>query len=60
MRVTLGARRLLAATCRKCGALLPGSAFAFRVRNMRDRHAYIDQRCGNCRFGHKVKGKRQP
>lgn len=54
--IRLGARTLLAASCRKCGRLFPGATFQFRVRNHRDRHAYIDQRCTNCKWGYRVKG----
>ena len=57
--VRLGARRLLAATCRKCGGLFPGSAFGYHRRNARDLRAYVDQRCTNCKWGYKVKGKVQ-
>jgi RNase P subunit RPR2 len=56
-RLTLGSRTLLAASCRKCGKLFPGSAFQWRWRNSRDKAAYIDQRCSNCKWGAKLKGR---
>jgi RNase P subunit RPR2 len=56
--IRLGGRTLLAATCRRCGKLLPGTAFRFHIRNQRDRIAYVDQRCTNCKWGMRVKGKR--
>lgn len=48
--MTLGQRRLLAATCLRCGTLCPGSAFRYHRRNTTDKHAYIDQRCGTCQW----------
>jgi RNase P subunit RPR2 len=56
----LGRRTLLAATCRKCKKLLPGSAFGYHLRNMRDKHEYIDRRCTDCKWGIKVKGRQIP
>jgi RNase P subunit RPR2 len=57
--VRLGARTVLAASCRKCGKLFQGNVFGYRFRNKRDRFAYIDQRCVNCKWGWRVKGKAQ-
>lgn len=54
----LGARVLLASSCRRCGKLLPASAFHRHFRNAKDRIAYIDRRCSNCKWGYRVKGKR--
>jgi hypothetical protein len=54
----LGARRLLAASCWKCGKLLPGSAFHYHMRCARDVKPYIDRRCADCKWGTSVKGKR--
>ena len=54
----LGNRRLLAATCRRCGHLFQGTAFHYHRRNSRDKADYIDQRCPNCKWGSRVKGKR--
>lgn len=54
--IRLGNRRLLAATCRKCGKLFSGNVFQWRYRNRRDRLPYIDQRCANCKWGWRVKG----
>lgn len=58
--LSLGRRTVLAATCRKCGKLKQGKEFDFRVRNARDKWPYIDQRCTNCKWGAKLKGKVQP
>jgi RNase P subunit RPR2 len=57
--IRLGGRTLLAATCRKCGKLFQGTAFHFHIRNSRDQIAYVDQRCTNCKWGGKVKGRRE-
>lgn len=54
--VTLGNRTLLAASCLRCGKLYSGKTFDWRVRNMRDRHPYIDQRCVDCKWGTRRKG----
>lgn len=54
----LGDRRLLAASCRKCGKLFQGNAFRYHLRNLRDAKPYIDRRCPDCKWGTKLKGKR--
>lgn len=51
----LGTRTLIAATCWGCGKFLPGSMFGRHVRNHRDRSAFIDRRCSNCRWAAKVR-----
>jgi hypothetical protein len=53
--ITLGNRTLLAASCRKCGKFMQGNVFDYRLRKARDRVAYIDQRCTNCKWGWRVK-----
>ncbi len=57
MRIRLGRRTVVAATCRKCGNLKQGKEFGFHYRNTRDKFPYIDQRCTNCKWGAKLKGK---
>jgi RNase P subunit RPR2 len=54
--LALGGRTLLAMTCRRCGNLLPGKAFGFHLRNLRDKRPYVDRRCTNCKWGLKAKG----
>lgn len=54
--IQLGVRTLLAATCWKCGILMQGTKFARHRRNKRDRFAYVDRRCVNCKWGYRVKG----
>ena len=56
MKIRIGNRTVLAASCRKCGTLVSGKSFHWSVRNRRDKHAYIDQRCVNCKWGYRVKG----
>ncbi len=58
--IRVGPRTLLAATCRLCHRFKPASQFRRFIRNPRDRHAYWDLRCFNCKWGHnaKVKGGR--
>lgn len=52
----LGGRRLIAASCFKCGRLFDGSRFHRHRRNRRDPAAYVDRRCPNCKWGAKLKG----
>jgi hypothetical protein len=51
----LGSRRLLAATCYKCGKLFSGTAYNRHLRNKRDRIPYVDRRCTNCKWGTRAK-----
>lgn len=46
----LGRRRLLAATCLRCGQFCQGEQFRYHRRNTTDKHAYIDRRCGACQW----------
>lgn len=55
MKIRLGRRTVIAATCRKCGKFKQGREFGFHRRNFRDKWAYIDQRCTKCKWGAKVK-----
>lgn len=55
--VPLGRRTLIAMTCWGCGKFLPGSTYGFHTRNVRDKSAYIDRRCTNCKWGAKLKGR---
>jgi RNase P subunit RPR2 len=55
----LGGRVLLAASCRRCGGLFSGSSFHRHFRNAKDKIAYIDRRCTNCKWSYRVKGKRE-
>lgn len=48
--MTIGPRTVVAASCLRCGALRDGTAFRRHRRNRRDRIAYIDLRCGECRW----------
>jgi len=48
--VTVGTRTLLAATCLSCGILKPGGDFKRHKRNKRDKVAYIDRRCSQCKW----------
>jgi RNase P subunit RPR2 len=57
-RIAIGSRTVLAASCRKCGKMVQGKTFDYRIRKLRDRVAYIDQRCVNCKWGWRVKGRR--
>jgi hypothetical protein len=50
----LGGRVLLAGTCLKCGRLCTGE-FKRHLRNSKDKRAYIDRRCVNCKWGAKRK-----
>lgn len=54
----LGGRILLAATCLKCGKLFQGNRFGRHVRSIRDRIAYVDRRCPDCKWGAKLKGRK--
>ncbi len=45
-------------TCWRCGKFLQGSKFGYHLRKPRDKHAYVDRRCVDCKWGIKVKGKR--
>jgi len=56
--LVLGSRRLLAATCWRCGKFLQGNKFHWHYRNRRDKAPYIDRRCVDCKWGSRVKGKR--
>jgi hypothetical protein len=51
----LGGRLLLAASCFRCGKLLPGDNFHRHYRNSRDKAPYIDHRCSDCKWGSKAK-----
>lgn len=55
MRITIGARTVVAASCRKCHRLEVGSRFGWHRRNARDKNAYIDQRCTMCKWGASAK-----
>lgn len=55
---TLGGRRLVAATCLRCGKMFEGKVYGRHVRKLRDSRPYIDRRCTNCKWGARVKGKR--
>lgn len=46
----LGARRVLAASCLRCGKFCQGSEFRYHLRNTKDKRAYIDKRCGSCQW----------
>ncbi len=48
--MTVGGRTVVAATCLRCGHLRDGSEFKRHIRNRRDRVAYIDRRCGQCKW----------
>jgi phage FluMu protein Com len=58
MPIAIGNRTVLALSCGKCAKLLPGSAYGYHTRNFRDKAAYIDRRCPDCKWGAKLKGKR--
>jgi hypothetical protein len=51
----IGRRTLLAASCLGCGKLFRGSEFRRYSRRLNDRRPYLDLRCGNCKWGAKVK-----
>lgn len=54
----LGDRTLLAASCFRCGKFFPGDRFHKHRRNATDKKDYIDRRCADCKWGSRVKGKR--
>jgi hypothetical protein len=51
----IGGRRLLAASCRKCGKFMQGNKFGRHPRKLSDPRPYLDLRCVNCKWGAKVK-----
>jgi hypothetical protein len=56
----IGRRTLVAASCRKCGKFMQGNSFGRHARKLSDPRPYLDLRCVNCKWGAKLKGKRQP
>lgn len=46
----IGTRTLLAATCLRCGRLFQGAEFRYHLRSRKDKHAYVDRRCGSCQW----------
>lgn len=56
--LVLGGRTVLALSCWRCGKLFQGNKFGYHVRNAKDKRAYIDRRCVDCKWGARAKRRR--